>query len=216
MKIALIGASGFVGKAVLKELLDRGHSVTAIVRNAGNLQPENGVTILAGDATDKDFLSKAVKGSDAVVSAYNAGWTNPNLYHDFLAGSLAIQEAVKQSGVKRLLVVGGAGSLFIAEGQQLVDSPKFPAEYKAGASSARDYLNELKKETQLDWVFLSPAIEMHHGTSGERKGKYRTGKDNPVFDTNGRSVLSVEDLAVVIADELEQQNHHRERFTAAY
>jgi putative NADH-flavin reductase len=216
MKVALIGASGFVGTAVLKELLQRGHQVTAIARNAGSLEAQNGLKIIQGDATNVNFLSAAVKGHDAAVSAYNAGWTNPNLYHDFLAGSKAIQEGVKQSGVKRFIFVGGAGSLFIGDGLQLVDSPKFPAEYKAGATSARDYLNELKKEKELDWVFLSPAIEMHHGTSGERKGVYRTGKDNPVFDAAGRSVLSVEDLAVVIVDELEKPKHHQERFTAAY
>ncbi len=216
MKIALIGASGFVGMAVLKELLQRGHQVTAIVRNPEKLQPQNGLRIVKADATDKNALSEAVKGQDAVISAYNAGWTNPDLYHDFLAGSKAIQAGVKQSGVKRFIVVGGAGSLFIADGSQLVDSSNFPAEYKPGATAARDYLNELKQEKELDWVFLSPAIEMHHGTSGERRGTYRTGKDNPVFDNAGRSVLSVEDLAVVIVDEVEQPKHSRERFTAAY
>jgi len=215
MKVALIGASGFVGKAVLNELLHKGHQVTAIVRNAGGLESQNGLTIVQADATDVDALANAVKGNDAVISAFNAGWTNPNLYDDFLKGSKAIQAGVKKSGVERLLVVGGAGSLYI-NGNQLVDSPDFPAEYKAGAKAARDYLNEIKKETELDWVFISPAIEMHPGTSGIRKGTYRTGGDNPVFDENGRSIISVEDIAVAIADELEQPQHSRQRFTAAY
>lgn len=215
MKVALIGATGFVGKAVLNELLQRGNQVTAIVRNPESLQAQNGLTITEADATDVDALADAVKGNDAVISAFNAGWANPNLYDDFLNGSKAIQAGVKKSGVKRLLIVGGAGSLFI-DGKQLVDSPEFPAEYKAGATAARDYLNELKQETALDWVFLSPAIEMHPGTSGIRKGTYRTGTENPVFSEEGRSILSVEDLAVAIVDEIEQPKHSRQRFTAAY
>ncbi len=215
MKVVLVGASGFVGKAVLKELLKTGHEVIAFVRDSRNLELQNALTTTEGDVNNAAEFANAIKGNDAVISAFNAGWTNPNLYEDFLKGSNAIQAGVKKSGVKRLLVVGGAGSLFI-NGKQLVDSPEFPAQYKAGATAARDYLNELKKETELDWVFISPAMEMHPGTSGIRRGKYRTGSDNPVFDQSGRSIISVEDLAVVVVDELEQPKHHRERFTAAY
>ncbi|MES2457588.1 MAG: NAD(P)-dependent oxidoreductase [Bacteroidota bacterium] len=215
MKVALIGASGFVGKAVLNELLQRDHQVTTIVRHPEKLQPQDDLTIIGADATDVEALASAIKGNDAAISTFNAGWANPNLYADFLIGSKSVQAGVKASGVKRLLVVGGAGSLFI-NGSQLVDSPDFPAEYKAGATAARDYLNELKQETELDWVFLSPAIEMHPGTSGVRTGHYRKGLENPVFNESGRSILSVEDLAVVIVDEIEQANHSRQRFTAAY
>lgn len=215
MKVALIGASGFVGKAVLNELLQRGHQVTAVVRDINNLSPQEGLTISKGNATDEQTLAEIIKGNHAVISAFNAGWTNPNLYEDFLTGSRAIQAAVKISGIKRLLVVGGAGSLFI-DGVQIVDSSDFPEQWKPGATAARDYLNELKKETDLDWVFISPAIEMHPGTSGIRKGVYRTNEDQPVFDEKGKSVISVEDLAVAIVDETEQPKHSRERFTAAY
>lgn len=215
MKVALIGATGFVGKAVLNELLHKGHQVTAIVRHPESLKPQHGLTIINGDATDVLMLTGALKGQEAVISTFNAGWANPNLYLDFLNGSKAIQEGVKKSGVKRLLVVGGAGSLFI-NGKQLVDTPEFPAEYKAGATAARDYLNELKKEPELDWVFLSPAIEMHPGTSGVRKGTYRTGTENPVFNEDGRSIISVEDIALAIVDEIEQPKFSRQRFTAAY
>ncbi len=215
MKVALIGASGFVGKAVLNELLQKGHEVIAIVRNPEKLEAQPGLTIVKADATNIDELAEAIKGADVAVNTFNAGWGNPNLYDDFLNGSKAIQEGVKKSGVKRLLAVGGAGSLFI-DGKQLVDSPEFPAEYKAGATAARDYLDEIKKETELDWVFLSPAIEMHPGTSGVRKGTYRLGNESPVFNAEGRSILSVEDLALVIVDEIEQHKHSRERITAAY
>ena len=215
MKVALIGATGFVGTAVLNELLQKGHQVTAILRKPESLDSQNGLKIIKANAMDVEALADALKGNEVVISAFNAGWKNPNLYEDFLNGSKAIQQGVKKSGVKRLLVIGGAGSLFI-DGKQLVDSPEFPSEYKAGAMAARDYLNQLKTETELDWVFLSPAIEMHPGTSGIRKGTYRTGIENPVFDKGGRSIISVEDLSLAVVDEIEQPKYSRQRFTAAY
>lgn len=217
MKVALIGASGFVGTAVLNELLERGHEVTALTRDAANItkQHENLSVVQANVTTPTDLAEKA-KGHDAVISAFNAGWTNPNLYDDFLNGSKAIQDGVKKSGVKRFIYIGGAGSLYTSAGGQFVDTPEFPAQIKPGATAARDYLNILKEEKDLDWTFLSPALEMHQGTSGERKGKYRKGLENPVFDENNRSIASVEDTALAIVDELENPQHIRQRFTVAY
>lgn len=214
-KVAVIGATGFVGTQVVKELSNRGYQVEAIVRDASKVEQNEKVTAKSVDVNKADELSEALKGNDAVISAFNAGWTNPNLYDDFLNGSVNIEKAVEQSGVKRFITVGGAGSLYI-DGKQLVDGPDFPAEIKPGATAARDYLNKIKENETLDWTFFSPAIEMHQGTAGVRTGKYRTGLESPVFDENGRSVLSVEDVAVVLVDELEQNNHIRERFTAAY
>ena len=133
-----------------------------------------------------------------------------------MQGAIAIQRGVKESGVKRLLVSGGAGSLYVADGVQKVDTPNFPVEWKAGAIAARDYLNIIKNENDLDWTFLSPAIEMHQGTSGERKGYYRTGLDTPVYNEDGRSIISVEDVAVAIVDEIENPQNLRRRFTVAY
>ncbi len=217
MKIALIGASGFVGTAVLNELLSRGHKVTGIARDISKVQVSHEqLTLESGDVFDVAAIANLLTGQDAVVSTFNAGWTNPNLYEDFLSGSKAIQEAVKSAGVKRLLVVGGAGSLFIAPGLQLVDTPEFPEAYKAGATAARDYLGYLRNEEAIDWTFLSPAIEMHQGTSGVRKGHYRTGLENPVFDENSRSVISAEDMAIAIVDELEHPQFVQKRFTVAY
>jgi hypothetical protein len=217
MKIALIGATGFVGSAILKEALNRGEQVTAILRHPQKLNTqEKNLSVVKGDVMDSAKLAELVKGNDVVVSAYNSGWSNPDIYNEFLKGSKSIQEAIKQSGVKRLIVIGGAGSLYIAPNLQLIDTPEFPAEWKGGALAARDYLNILKKEDQLDWTYLSPAIEMHHGTSGERKGIYRTGLDNPVFDTNKKSTISVEDIAVAVLDEMEKPKHIRQRFTVAY
>ena len=216
MKVSLIGASGFVGSNILEELLNRGHEVTGIVRDAAKVKQSNAkLAVKEVDVLNTEALTAAIEGADAVISAYNAGWTNPNLYDDFLAGSEAIQKAVKASDVNRLIVIGGAGSLEI-EGNQLVDGPDFPAEYKAGATAARDYLNTIKKEEELDWTFFSPAIEMHPGITAGRTGQYRLGANSPVFNQEGRSILSVQDLAVVIADELESNKHPKQRFTAAY
>ncbi|ALL08122.1 histidine kinase [Pedobacter sp. PACM 27299] len=216
MKVSLIGASGFVGAHLLTELLNRGHQVTGIVRNAAHVKEKNvQLTVKAVDVLNTVELAEAIKGSDAVISAFNAGWTNPNLYDDFLAGSEAIQKAVKDAGVPRLIVIGGAGSLFINDAQ-LVDGPDFPADYKAGATAARDYLTILKNEEAIDWTFFSPAIEMHPGITTGRTGQYRVGTESPVFDEAGRSSLSVQDLSVAIVDELEKPQYIKQRFTAGY
>jgi len=216
MKTALIGATGFVGSAILHELSTRHHSITAISRNAETGKNTQNINWQKVDVNNVDELAKIISGNDLVISAFNAGWTNPNLYNDFMNGSRAIQQAVKKSGIKRFIVVGGAGSLFVAPGLQAVDTPEFPKEFHAGASAARDYLNILKEEKELDWVFVSPGFEMHPGITTGRTGKYRKGSDNPVFDENQRSAISVQDFAVVIVDEAEKPMHHKVRFTAAY
>ncbi|MCX2575384.1 NAD(P)-dependent oxidoreductase [Pedobacter sandarakinus] len=216
MKVALIGASGFVGKALLNELVSRGNEVIAIARDTTKIENDSEyVTKIAVDVLDTEKLTDSLKGADAVISAFNAGWSNPNLYNDIVAGAEAIQQAVKASGVERYIFIGGAGTLQI-EGKQLVDGPDFPKEIYPGASAVRDYFNTLKKETAFDWLFFSPAIEMHPGITIGKTGKYRLGKTSPVFNEDGRSILSVEDLAIVLADELENNAHHQEQFTAAY
>ncbi|UQB70018.1 NAD(P)-dependent oxidoreductase [Epilithonimonas zeae] len=214
-KVAVIGATGFVGKRVVNELSNRGYSVNAIARDSSKVEAKDNVTATSADVNNVEELAKVLEGSDAVINTFNAGWTNPNLYEDFLNGSRNIEKAVEKSGVKRFITVGGAGSLFI-DGQQLVDGPDFPADIKPGATAARDYLNEIKKNETLDWTFFSPAIEMHQGTAGIRKGTYRTALENPVFNEEGRSMLSVEDVAVALVDELEQNKFVKQRFTAAY
>jgi len=214
MKIAIIGATGFLGKSLTNELSNRKHEVTAISRTAQESDKDN-LKYVAADVYNVEALAEVLKGQDAVISAFNPGWTNPNIYADFLKGAKAIQEAVKLSGVKRLITVGGAGSLYI-DGKQLVDGPDFPADIKPGATAAREYLDIIKEEKELDWAFFSPAIEMHPGITIGRTGKYRLGTDSPVFNEEGRSILSGEDVAVVLADEVENPKHHQVRFTAAY
>ena len=217
MKVALIGATGLVGTQVLKELVARGHEVVAVARNTSKIPTDSGlVTAVSANALDAEEVTATVAGNDVVVSTYNPGWTNPNIYAEFLQGAQAIQEGAKRAGVSRYIIVGGAGSLEVAPGVKLIDTPQFPQEFKAGASAASEYLDILRKENELDWTFVSPAIEMHAGTSGTRRGTYRVGHDNPVFDENQRSIISAEDLAVAIVDEIENPQFIKKRFTAAY
>lgn len=215
-KVAVIGATGFVGTQVVKELANRGYFVNALARNTSKIEESENVKAIAVDVYNTSELSEILKGNDAVISAFNPGWTNPNIFEDFLKGAESIEKAVEESGVKRFITVGGAGSLYIAENLQLIDTPEFPAEIKPGAEAARQYLEMIKKNENLDWTFFSPAIEMHQGTAGVRKGTYRTALENPVFDEEGRSVLSVEDVAVALVDELENNQFVKQRFTAAY
>lgn len=215
MKAAVIGTTGFVGKQITNELVNRGIDVTGISRKEQPSDKPN-LKYVAVDINDTTALALVLKGYDVVINAFSPGWTNPGIYEDFIAGSKAIQQAVKQSGVKRFISIGGAGSLYLPDGTQMVDS--FPADnpFVPGAKAARDYFNILKEETELDWAFFSPAMDMHQGITVGRTGKYRLGTDYPVMDENGKNVLSVEDLAVVIADEVQNPKHHQMRFTAAY
>lgn len=216
MKIALIGATGFVGTAVLSELLQRDHHVTALVRDAGKLEPRPGLSTAVADAFDTAAVAAAVRGHDAVVSAFNPGWNEPELYDLFLRGSAAIERGVEASGVKRLLVVGGAGSLFVAPGVQLVDTPEFtdhvPANIIPGAQAARDALASLRTNTLLDWTFLSPPAML---AAGERTGTYRVGGEDLLMAGDKPAGISVADLAIAIADEIERPGHVKARFTVA-
>lgn len=217
MKIAVIGATGFVGSEVVKEALDRGHEVTAIARNPGKLSIEDAkLKRAAVDVLKVETLAETVKGHEVVISTFNPGWANPKLYEEFLEGAQAIQRGVRESGVKRFIVVGGAGSLFLDENTRVIDDPNFPEEIKPGALAATEYLDILKKEENLDWTFFSPAIGMAPGKPQERRNTYRKGLENPVFDAEGKSELSVQDTAVVLVDEAENAAHIRQRFTAAY
>lgn len=212
MKIALIGASGFVGTALLKEAAARGHSLTAIVRNPGKVAQIKGVTVVKADVGDTAALAALLKGHDVVVSAFNGGWGDPAIYAKHLAGSKAIAAAARSAGV-RLIEIGGAGSLVAPDGSQFVDSPDFPAAYKDGARAARDALAALQKGDWKDWTFVSPPFTL---APGERTGKYRLGLDNPVFDAKGDSHIAVEDLAAAIVDEAETPKHTGKRFTVGY
>ncbi len=213
MKIALIGATGFVGSAVLTELLSRGHAVTALARHPDKLAAQAGLSVVKADVADAAQVASAVAGHDAVVSAYNPGWGEAEINHLFAQGYDGILAGAKQAGVKRVLAVGGAGSLEVAPGVQLVDTPDFPAEWKQGALAARDLLTRLRGETALEWSFVTPPIAL---APGERTGQYRVGGDQLLPGAGEEPAgISVADLAVAILDEVETPKHVRRRFAVA-
>ena len=203
-KIAIIGATGRAGSQLLEEALRRGHAVTGIARHASaKLGARAGVTAKDLDVLDASALQQAVAGHDAVFSA--AHFTG--------IPASAIIEPVKKAGVKRLLVVGGAGSLFAAPGLKVIDTPNFPAEYKTEAAAGGVYLDTLRAEQALDWTFLSPSALL---VEGERTGKFRLGRDDLLVGADGKSWISFADLAIAFIDELEKPAHSRQRFTVGY
>lgn len=216
--VVLIGASGFVGNAILNELLERGHRVTAVVRHAAKMKVKSpALEVKEIDVEDAPAMAEVLKGKDAVISAYNPGWSNPNMYEDTLRVYPKILKEVKEFGVRRLLIVGGAGSLFVKPGLRLMDTGTLPEAWLPGVKSmAKFYLETLVNEKELDWVFFSPAANLGNLTTGVRTGKFRLGKDDLIVDEKGDSFISVEDYAMAMVDELEQENHHQERFTIGY
>lgn len=214
-KILLIGASGFVGSAILKEALDRGHQVTAVVRHPDKITTVNkNLTVKKGDVSLSDTVANLGKSADAVISAYNPGWKNPDIAEETTRGYTAILQGVRKSGVKRFLVVGGAGSLFISPGKRLMDAGVMPESFlPAVRALANVYLIDLTAEKNIDWAFFSPAGDIHQG---DRSGKFRLGKDDLIVNEKGESKISVQDYAVAMIDELEKPAHHRERFTIGY
>lgn len=216
MKIALIGATGFVGAAVLDELLSRDHVVTALVRTPAKLTTHSRLEARALDAYNIEAVAQAVAGHDVVVSAFNPGWDEPDLYSLFMKGSAAIERGVETSGVKRLLVVGGAGSLFVAPGIQLVDTAEFteraPANIIPGARAARDALTAMRSNMVLEWTFLSPPAMLE---PGKRTGNYQIGGEQLPMVGDQMAGISVADFAVALVDEIETPKHVRMRFSVA-
>lgn len=202
MHVAVLGASGKGGSEITKELVSRGHTVVAIARNAEKLPSGDGITPVQGDASDGAALAGLIRGVDAVISA---------LHFDIPAETLL--SAVKSAGVGRLLVMGGAASLKNADGVMLYDSEGFPDFLKPIVKPAIDFLADLRNETEIDWTFFSPAMTIFEGP---RLGHFRLGGDDLVTDDNGESKISYADYAIAMVDELENHNHSRARFTAAY
>jgi len=213
--VLLIGATGFVGSAILNELVSRGIRVTAVARNADKVKKSDLVEAVEADVANVDSIAKLAEGKDAVISAYNPGWANPDIARLITENYPKILEAAKRSGVERLLIVGGAGTLFYAPGLRVVDSGAIPEEIMGGVRPLGDfYLNTLMNEKEIDWTFFSPAGAFDE--KGERTGKYLLGKDDLIVDGNGQSHISVQDYAMAMVDELEKPQHHQERFTIGY
>ncbi|KDP94527.1 3-beta hydroxysteroid dehydrogenase [Brevundimonas sp. EAKA] len=202
MKVAVLGASGRAGSEITKELAARGHAVVAVARKPEAIPALSGVTPVAGDASDSAALAEIIKGSDAVISA---------LHHDVTAETLL--SALKAAGVPRLLVTGGAGSLEVAPGVRLIDTPDFPEAFKPYALPGVAFLDGLRGETQINWTFFSPPALIEEGP---RLGVFRTGGDQLITNDKGESKISFADYAIAMVDELEQHKHSRARFTAAY
>ncbi|HTB17940.1 MAG TPA: NAD(P)-dependent oxidoreductase [Bryobacteraceae bacterium] len=216
MRVVLYGATGSIGSRILKELLSRGHVVTAVVRDPSKLTPQNNLTIEKGDMLDADSIAKVAKGADVVISSYGPP-SGPQGPDPAKAGQLseatrALIAGVRRAGAPRIIMVGGAGSLEVSPGLQIVDAPTFPDAYKPVALAHRDAFYILR-ETDLNWTYFSPAMMIQ---PGERTGKFRLGKDSLVSDEKGNSSISSEDYAVALVDEVEQGRHTKQRFTIGY
>ena len=197
MNIVVFGATGMIGTRITAELEHRGHAETAATRATG------------ADVTDRQSVASVAAGADAVVGAVSARGVSYTLADV----APALVEGLREAGVRRLLVVGGAGSLEVAPGQRLRDTPDFPEEWKPEVIAQSEALDYYRGVEDLDWTFVSPAAFIH---PGERTGRYRLGGDQLLVDDNGNSEVSAEDYAIAIADLLEHGGHERERITVAW
>jgi len=209
MKVVLYGASGMIGSRILSELLSRGHEVTAVVRDPKKLAGIN-ATVKTGDALSSADVAEKSAGADAVISAYAAPVSDTSKVVD---ATRALIAGLRQAQVKRFLMVGGASSLEVAPGVELIDTPNFPSEWKAIAMAHHDALAVLRAADDLEWTSLSPAALIQ---PGERTGKFRLGLNELITDPSGESRISAEDYAVALVDEMEHPKHIRQRFTLGY
>jgi putative NADH-flavin reductase len=203
MKIALIGVTGNIGTRLTAELLGRGHQITGIARNPSKIATRPGLSLKEGDVKDVAKLVPLIRGHEVVIHSVKFEATDVH----------KVIDAAKNAGIKRLLVVGGAGSLEVAPGLQLLDAPDFPAIYKAEAQAGRDFLTVLRGEKDLDWTYVSPSAIF---VPGERTGKFRIGQGQLLVSIGGESKISIEDFAIAFADEIDQPKHSRQRFTVGY
>jgi uncharacterized protein len=215
MKVAIIGATGFIGSKLTEEAVNRGHVVTAITRSVEKLPRHERIIPAKADVHDVPVLTHLLEGQDAVIHAYAPGrGLEPQENKDKQrAGTLSIIAATKAAGVKRLLAVGGAGSLEIRPGVAHFDTPEFPAMFQGGARATAQIKELLRAEPDLDWTFLCPSTSIF---PGERTGKFRLGGDALLIGEDGQSRISVEDYAVAMIDELENPKHTKHRFTVGY
>ncbi|WP_439690623.1 NAD(P)-dependent oxidoreductase [Curtobacterium sp. SP.BCp] len=212
--IVVFGGTGYAGSAITREALSRGITVTAVARDTSKLEPADGLTLAQGDAFDTDFVAEVAKGADVVVVALHAVQADGSELKDRFQHFV---DAASAAGA-RLGIVGGAGSLFVAEGgPRLFDTPEFPDAFKGEAKSHAAILDALKaSDTEVDWFYVSPAAAFGSYNPGERKGTYRTTDDVLLTDAEGNSDISGEDFAIAFVDEIVTPAHHRARFGVAY
>jgi len=213
MKITIFGAAGNAGRRVVAEARSRGHEITAIVRNSS--RPDNlpkGVKVLYGDASNVEDVASLSAGQGVVISAIRP---EPDKKSETVDTNKALMDGLAQSGA-RLLIVGGASTLTVPDtgGKTVLEDANFlPVSARHVGQASADQLEACLGETRVDWAYLSPAA---HLAPGERTGIFRLGRDELLLDAEGRSAISMEDLAVALMDEAERPTHHRTRFTAAY
>ena len=203
MEIALIGASGNAGSRILSELVSRGHHVTAIARHPDKIAKLSGVTAVEGDVYDKAQLVALIKGYDVLISSVHFSASDPDI----------LISAAHEAGVKRYLVVGGAGSLLTPDGKKLIESPHFPDIYKVEAAAGGVFLDKLRAQSAVNWTYFSPPAVF---IPGARTGIFRLGLENLIADTSGTSTVSMEDFAIAMVDEIEKPAHLNQRFTIGY
>ncbi|MBO9601113.1 MAG: NAD(P)H-binding protein [Novosphingobium sp.] len=213
MKLFLIGATGNIGSCIRDEALARGHLVTGMTRDAARLSPRPGLSIHRGDALDRSALAAAIRGHDAVVVAHGSMPDDPNIGPNTTLAAVSILGALRDAGIRRVFWVGGAGSLFDAEGRRVLDAMELPPWARSAIWSMAALLMHLQTIENLDWSFLSPAVWIG---PGERTGRFRLGLDEAVVDADGKSAISYADYAVATIDELENPRHIRRRFTLGY
>ena len=208
MRITLYGASGMIGSRILNELVSRGHQVVAVVRNPSRITRTD-VEVRGGDVLDERRVTDTAKGSDAVISAYAPPEDATNKLVDATRNLLS---SIEQAGVQRFLMVGGAGNLEVASGVPIVDTPKFPPEWKSHGLAHKEALAVLQ-QSHLGWTSVSPAALIQ---PGERTGRFRLTGNAFVPDQEGQSHISAEDYAVALVDELEHPRHIRQVLGVAY
>jgi len=209
MNVALYGSTGKAGSRILKELVSRGHRVTAIARDPAKLQGIDGISTKKDDLSDVSTTAEAIRGADTVISAYAPP---PDDTEEIVGVTQRLVEAVKRAGNARLLVVGGAGGLNVAPGVTLIDSGYLPDAYKPIAKSHERVLNVLRA-SEIDWTYLAPAAFFE---PGERTGKFRLGKDELIANDKQESRISMEDYAIALVNELEKPEHRKQRFSVGY
>jgi len=216
MSIVVFGASGNIGSNIRKEALSRNHRVTAVTHSS-NLEPAERLTALKADIADPDDVAKIAAGHDAVISAYSPGLRRHSAENAAVLienAHASLFEGVKRAGVRRIIIVGGVGSLEASPGVDVVDSDFYPADHKAHTLRNREILRSLRRgEHDLDWTYVSPPLSIK---SGERTGRFRLGEDALLRDEAGESRISEADFAIAILDELDKGQFVRRRFTAAY
>jgi uncharacterized protein len=213
MKLTIFGSSGWIGGAVTREALHRGHLVLAVVRDPSRLQLEHShLTQIVGDVTDSDFVANVISQHDAVTASIR-GRRNDD-HNVIYKAACSLLSALPRVGIKRLIWVGDAGCLNVEPGVRLVDTPEYPDEFKEEGLAQAEVLELFRKSTDsVDWSYVSPPAVIEHG---QGSGHYRIGNDMLLKDDQGESRIAVEDYAAALLDELENPMHIRERFTIAY